>query len=288
MTSAPSILTGHQLIIFNDYNAEKSPPATITNTLDPPAIVLEYSPKQNPEADTLREELVQFKATCASKPAVEFLNAIEDLIGQNEKLEVQNTQLKALALKHAEALYADMAMQLLAQIRRSPGLEKELNAVLAQKEHIGLQELVSKLNEAIEDDWVEIDPKAENHTIISIEQSELRQLGDQINLLAEIGKETNRQQTVLLKSKEFQQQIHPKQTSWGKKVVTGVLYSGWVTGQVSSFALRMCLGLTPSIIALLPSIFPAVWLELLKLLMTVLYKKMPKHGIIPTVIKTLT
>lgn len=272
----PLSLTGRELIIFNDYTEALSPPAT-TNLPESLEIVpdLEYVPQPDTDAAIFRKELIQFKANCDSKPALEFLNSIEDLINQKEKIDVENQKLKSMALKHSEALFADMAVQLLSQIRRCPALEKELNSALDQKEHIALKELVSKLSEALEDNWVDIDTSAESHNVICIEQSELRDLSEQINLLTEIANGSNHQQTVLLKCKEFQQQIHPKRAGWGKKVLTGVLCSGWVLGQVASFALRLCLGLTPSIIALLPSIFPAVWLELLSLLMKVLYKKMP-------------
>lgn len=275
MTSALQVLSGRKLIVYYDYDATDSPPATKT-IYEPITVKADYTPEKTVETDRLREEIVQFKATCDSQSALKYLNAIEELIDKKEALETRNKQLTGLIMKHAEALYADMASQLLAQIRKSPALEKELNEVLSQQEHIGLKDLVSKLTESIEDNWVAVgNSEGDTHRMMNIDVSELKQLNEQISLLTTLGNETGRQQTVLLKSKEFKEQIHPKKTGWGKKLLTGALYSGWVTGQVASFALRMCLGLTPSIIALLPAIFPAVWLQLLQLLMNVLAKKLP-------------
>lgn len=258
-------------IIFHDYGKDIPAPKI---AYQPYQIIPEYEHHPEPETDQLRDEIIQFKANCESEPALKYLGAVEELIIQNRKLKKRNLQLNNLIMEHAEALYSDMASQLLAQIKRSPVMEKELNRVLSQKEYIGLRDLVAKLTESMQDNWVAIGA-GENgaNAILSFDINDLEILNEQINLLAELGAENGRQQTVLIKANAFKQMILPHKNGWGKTVLTGVLYSGWVTGQVSSFVLKMLLSLTPSFIALLPSLFPTMWLELLKVLMSVIYKK---------------
>lgn len=261
MNPAAQVIDGRNLIIFNEYIPEDTP--QIQNFEEAPNILAEYVPKDLPDTHKLKKDILEFKSSTDSKPAVEFLNAVEDLIYEKESLQHRNVQLTELVLKHAEAVYADMAGQLLSLVRASPELEKELNQLLEKKEHFALQELVGKLNV----------PRGEQ--VANINQTDLEALNDQISLLSQVGRETQRPQTVLLKVNEFRNQIHPAKTSWASTALKGLVFSSWVTGKVLSLTLNMCIALTPSIIALLPSFFPALWLDLLALLMGILYKKAP-------------